>query len=105
MSKKDQQFSSLHLITINMSDSEDRDQVNEMDEDEDEFDDEYYGDLGEPLHLAADHILMQPLQDALKKQLTDDLERVDLTLREKEEHLKKLRREREDIGVQLYGVQ
>jgi len=40
----------------------------------------------------------------LYKQLTDEHERVELQLREKEEHLKKLRKEKEDIGVQLYGV-
>lgn len=79
-----------------------------MSEDEERFDDEednYFENLQEVQHLPADHPLMVPLQNALKGQLSKELERVDLTLREKEEHLKKLRRAREDIGVQLYGVQ
>jgi chromosome segregation ATPase len=71
---------------------------------EQEFDD-YYDDLGDPEHLPADHPLMRPMQDALFKQLSEDHERVELQLRVKEEALKKLRRGREDVGVQLYGVQ
>lgn len=71
----------------------------------DDEDDEYFENLQEVQHLPADHPLMIPLQNALKQQLTKELERVDLNLREKEEHLKKLRRNREDVGVQLYGVQ
>jgi len=37
--------------------------------------------------------------------LTDEHERVDLELIEIEENLKKVEREKEDVGVQLYGVQ
>jgi hypothetical protein len=47
---------------------------------------------------------MVRLQNALTKQLTDEHERVDLGLREKEEEVRKVRQAREDTGVQLYGV-
>lgn len=48
---------------------------------------------------------MQRLQNALTKQLTDEHERVDLKLREKEEEVRKVKKKREEVGVQLYGVQ
>ncbi len=48
---------------------------------------------------------MARLQNALTKQLTDEHERVDLQLREKEEEVRKIRQGREETGVQLYGVQ
>ena len=48
---------------------------------------------------------MARLQNALTKQLTDEHERVDLQLREKEEEVRKVKKEREETGVQLYGVQ
>ena len=44
------------------------------------------------------------MQDALTKQLTDEHERVDLELIDVEDKLKKLERNKEDIGVRLYGV-
>jgi hypothetical protein len=76
------------------------------DEEEEELDeDAYFEEMPDVLHLPADDELMGPMQDALYKQLTDEHERVELQLREKEEHLKKQRKEKEDIGVQLYGVQ
>ena len=49
--------------------------------------------------------LMARLQNALTKQLTDEHERIDLQLREKEEEVRKVRQSREETGVQLYGVQ
>lgn len=59
---------------------------------------------------------MQRLQNALTKQLTDEHERIDLQLREKvidiinlnhlkEEEVRKIKKRREETGVQLYGVQ
>lgn len=48
---------------------------------------------------------MQRWQAALTKQLTDEHERVDLELIESEDKLKKIEKSKEDIGVQLYGVQ
>lgn len=90
------------VVTLNMSDRESEDLEERPEEEEEE---EYYEDVGEAEYLPADHPLMQPLQRALNKQLSDELERVNLQLRENEETLKKLRRDREDVGVQLYGVQ
>lgn len=55
--------------------------------------------------LPADHHLLAKLQAALTKQLTDEHQRVDLELTEVEDTLKKLERQKEDIGVRLYGVQ
>jgi hypothetical protein len=37
--------------------------------------------------------------------LTDEHERIDLKLREKEEEVRKIKKKREEVGVQLYGVQ
>ncbi len=48
---------------------------------------------------------MQRLQNAMTKQLTAEHERVDLKLREKEEEVRKIKKRREEVGVQLYGVQ
>ena len=67
--------------------------------------DEYFDDAGDIGYLPADHPLMTRLQNALTKQLTDEHERVDLQLREKEEEVRKVKKEREGTGVQLYGVQ
>ena len=67
--------------------------------------DEYFDDAGDIGYLPADHPLMARLQAALTKQLTDEHERVDLQLREKEEERRKVRQERDDTGVQMYGVQ
>jgi len=51
---------------------------------------QYYDDAGETF-LPADHPLMGRLQNALTKQLTDAHERVDLSLREKDEEVRKIR--------------
>lgn len=68
-------------------------------------DDQYFEDGTDVLFLPADHPLMSRIQAALTKQLTDEHERRDLQLREKEEELRKVKKTREEIGVQLYGVQ
>ncbi|KAM3134913.1 hypothetical protein pb186bvf_012913 [Paramecium bursaria] len=73
---------------------------NNGNEDHDQLDEE------DPMSfLPADHHLLQKLQTALYKQLSDEHQRVDLELTEKEDQLKKLERQKEDIGVRLYGVQ
>lgn len=60
---------------------------------EDEEDvDEYFDDAGDIGYLPADHHLMARLQAALTKQLTDEHERVDLQLREKEEEVRKVKK-------------
>ncbi|KAK6170441.1 hypothetical protein SNE40_018834 [Patella caerulea] len=55
--------------------------------------------------LDPDHPLMRRFQNALKKHLEKQNETVTLELRELEESLKTKRRNREDLGVELYGVQ
>lgn len=50
-------------------------------------------------------MLLQRFQRAMQQQLTDEHERVDLELIEIEENLKKIERDKEDVGVRLYGVQ
>lgn len=42
---------------------------------------------------------MGRLQNALTKQLTDEHERIDLQLREKEEEVRNVRQKREETGV------
>jgi hypothetical protein len=54
--------------------------------------------------LPADHPLLQRLQAALTKQLTDEHERVDIELTVNEQNLKKMEYEKENIGVKLYAV-
>jgi len=71
----------------------------------DEDVDEYFDDAGDIGYLPADHPLMARLQNALTKQLTDEHERVDLQLREKEDEVRRVKKDREETGVQLYGVQ
>jgi len=67
-------------------------------------DNEYFEDENLAF-LPADHPLMKRLQDALKKTLEEDHERVHLQLKEKEGKIKQVERTREDSAVQLYEVQ
>jgi len=60
---------------------------------------------GEFPFLKADHPLLGRVQEALAVQLSKNIERVTLQLREKNEELKKLVKHREEIGVTLYGAQ
>ena len=55
--------------------------------------------------LEPDHPLMKRFQTALNKQLTRQNEKVTLELRELEESLRSRKKEREDLGVDLYGIQ
>jgi chromosome segregation ATPase len=68
-------------------------------------DDENFEEIGNPLFLPADHPLLNNLQNALNVQLSDEYERVHLEYLEKSSNLKKVEKEKEDIGVQLYGLQ
>jgi len=61
--------------------------------------DEYFDDAGDIGYLPADHPLMARLQNALTKQLTDEHERVDLQLREKEDEVRRVKKDREETGV------
>ena len=56
-------------------------------------------------YLPADHPLMKNLQDSLEKQLKEEEEQLRLVQKEKNEELKKAKRKREDIGVNLYNFQ
>lgn len=78
--------------------------MDDMDEEgeeggDDEDPDQYFDDGTDILYLPADHPLMSKFQAALTKQLTDEHERRDLQLREKEEELKKVKKDREEVGV------
>lgn len=55
--------------------------------------------------LDPNHPLMQRVQDALKAQLTKQNEKLEIELREKIETLKSLLLERENVGIELYGIQ
>lgn len=55
--------------------------------------------------LDPDHPLMKRFQNALKSHLTSQNEKVTLELRELTEALRNRKKEREDLGVDLYGIQ
>ncbi|KAK3091997.1 hypothetical protein FSP39_024328 [Pinctada imbricata] len=55
--------------------------------------------------LDPDHPLMKRFQNALKAHLTKQDEKVTLELRELIEALRNRKKEREDLGVELYGIQ
>lgn len=67
--------------------------------------DDAFEDIGSPLFLPADHPLMRNLQVSLNKQLSDEYERVHLQYLEKSANFKKLEKEKDDVGVELYGLQ
>ncbi|KAJ8037566.1 Coiled-coil domain-containing protein 40 [Holothuria leucospilota] len=62
-------------------------------------------DETEMVVLDPDHPLMKRFQDALEGHLNKQLEKVNLEVRELKEGLKDKLKEREEIGVNLYGVQ
>lgn len=64
-----------------------------------------FEDIGRPLFLPADHPLTQNMQQAFNKQLSAEYERVHLEYLEKSANLKNLEKDKEDVGVQLYGLQ
>eukprot|EP00793_Prasinoderma_coloniale_P004897 PRCOL_00000658-RA len=55
--------------------------------------------------INPEHPLFARAQEALRKQLLDSKRRAGEELREKENALKKAKKRREDVGVELYGVQ
>ena len=56
-------------------------------------------------HLPADHPHLRPFQLSLEDQLKAEEEKLRLLFKEKSEDSKKLKREREDIGISLYSLQ
>ena len=59
----------------------------------------------ETLRLIGDNPLMERVQEALYKQISNADTRVTLQLRDKEEALRRVKADRELVGVELYGVQ
>ncbi|XP_030840683.1 coiled-coil domain-containing protein 40 [Strongylocentrotus purpuratus] len=73
---------------------------------EDDYDDsEASDDESEMVVLDPEHPLMKRFQDALKGHLTKQMEKVDLEVRELKEALKGKLGDREELGVNLYGMQ
>ena len=68
---------------------------NESEEDENEYYD----------HLPADHPHLRRFQMSLEDQLKTEEEKIRLLYKEKSEDSKKLKREREEIGITLYSLQ
>ena len=76
------------------------DSLNNIQNDENEEDNnEYYE------HLPADHPHLRRFQLALEDQLKSEEEKIRLLYKEKNEDSKKLKREREEIGIALYSLQ
>lgn len=82
------------------SDDEEEDEGGDMEDSEESSDNET-----EMVVLDPDHPLMKRFQTALKSHLSKQNERVTLELRELEGTHKKRSKEREDLGVELYGMQ
>ncbi|OQS03730.1 hypothetical protein THRCLA_21084 [Thraustotheca clavata] len=77
---------------------EDEREDDSEEEDENEDDEQTIVDIGR-------HQRMQRIQKVLYDQLLGNDERITLELREKEEELRRAKTKREDLGVELYGVQ
>ncbi|KAL5017966.1 hypothetical protein ScPMuIL_003688 [Solemya velum] len=86
------------------SNGSDDDDVEGEDEDEAETDEGSENDA-DMVVLDPDHPLMKRFQLALKDHLNKQNEKATLELREQEESLKMKKHQREDLGVDLYGVQ
>ena len=69
-------------------------------EEEDDHDDNY-----EQIRNMMENPVIQPIQAALKKQLMESNLRVSAEVRDKESELSEVKIKREQIGVELYGVQ
>ncbi|XP_025098485.1 coiled-coil domain-containing protein 40-like isoform X2 [Pomacea canaliculata] len=89
------------------SDDEDESEDEEASESEEEGEEESEGSSTETelIVLDPDHPLMKRFQAALKAHLDKQSERLTLQLRELDESLRVRKKEREDLGVDLYGVQ
>ncbi|XP_076453125.1 coiled-coil domain-containing protein 40-like [Babylonia areolata] len=86
-------------------DDDDDDDDDEEDEEEMEDSDDGSENETEMVVLDPDHPLMKRFQAALKSHLLKQDERLMLELRELDESLKTKKKEREELGVELYGVQ
>eukprot|EP01083_Nonionella_stella_P072553 195659_1 len=88
---------------------EDEKDNEEYEDEEDEKDNEEYEDGEEEMDdnewLSADHPLLDRMQIALKKRLERELDRVTTSTNRVSDDLSGLKREREDLGVELYHRQ
>lgn len=82
-----------------MSSSDPMNQLNNNAGSEEEKVDDYYD------YLPADHPLLKRLQEAIEQQLKTEEESLRLLHKERSEELKKIKRTREDIGINLYSFQ
>lgn len=62
-------------------------------------------ELDELDELEPNNPLYQRIRAALSKQLEEQQTRLTVDLREREENFKRLKKKKEDVGVELYGVQ
>ncbi|BFZ02980.1 hypothetical protein BsWGS_06019 [Bradybaena similaris] len=76
-----------------------------MQEEEEEESDENIENETDLVVLDPDHPLMKRFQAALNAHLTKLNEKIALELRDLEESLRMTKKEREDLGVELYGIQ
>ncbi|KAK2152124.1 hypothetical protein LSH36_339g05000 [Paralvinella palmiformis] len=83
---------------------DDEDEMAVVDDDEEEEEEDSEGE-SEMVVLDPDHPLMRRFQKALQDHLNKQREKVSLELRELLEAVKTKHTDREDIGVELYGVQ
>lgn len=67
--------------------------------------DNNYDDVSKPQFLPADHPLYKRVQAAFHKQLGDEFERAHLDYKDKSNTLRAIEREKEEVGVQVYGLQ
>ncbi|KDO22396.1 hypothetical protein SPRG_11348 [Saprolegnia parasitica CBS 223.65] len=82
----------------------DSDNDNDDDDDDEDDDDDPANDEQTIVDIGK-HQRMQRIQKVLYDQLVGNDERITLELREKEEELRRAKTKREDLGVELYGVQ
>jgi chromosome segregation ATPase len=78
---------------------------NKIEEGNDTDDEEYYEDPIEIIKDFGQHPLMERAQKALTAQLKEQHEKLKIESNLKEEELKRLTLERENLGVQLYSLQ
>lgn len=81
------------------------DQEDDDGDEEDDDEEEEEGDAEQTIVDMGRHARMQRVQRVLFEQLQGNDARLSLELREKEEELRRVKSAREDVGVELYGVQ
>lgn len=95
-------------LTPEQDQNQDRPQMNNDDEDEDNENNDPNDDESVDNNLVVldpDHPLMQRFQKRLKDQLSNREQKITLELREAKYQSEKAKHEREEAGVELYGLQ